>query len=210
MAAGNRTADGMGERREIPLFPLGDVLFTGGRMPLNVFEPRYLDLVRRCMKDDTGFGVVLIRAGSDVYKSNRSAPPTLFQVGTYARIVDFDRLKGGRLEITCAGGDKFRIRRDWEAEDHLRLAEVEFLPPEQAAPVDERYRPLVETLRLVCEYPPIRKLGLDVDFDDARYVGWRLAELLPLEAETKQALLQMQLPQERLLEIDRLVSRMQE
>ena len=78
----------MAERQEIPLFPLGNVLFTGGRLPLQIFEPRYLDLVGRCMKDDTGFGVVLIREGRETFQGH--GPPALFDIGTYAKIIDFN------------------------------------------------------------------------------------------------------------------------
>ena len=79
----------MSQHQEIPLFPLGTVLFSGARLSLQIFEPRYLDLVGRCMKTDSGFGVVLIRDGAEARRSVEQAPPSLFEVGTYARIVDF-------------------------------------------------------------------------------------------------------------------------
>ena len=197
----------MGQHQDIPLFPLGNVLFIGGRLPLQIFEPRYLDLVGRCMKTDTGFGVVLIREGSDAHQPGAGAP-SLFNIGTYARIVDFNSLANGMLGITCAGGEKFRIHRSWEAADHLVMAEVEFLPQEPAAAVGEEFRPLVDTLRVLVKHPMIQQLALDVDYDDARSVGWRLAELLPMEPETKQSLLQIHLPRERLVEIRRLIAKL--
>ena len=198
----------MSQRQEIPLFPLGNVLFSGARLPLQIFEPRYLDLVGRCMKTDSGFGVVLIREGFEARRSNQQGPPSLFDVGTYARIVDFNQLASGMLGIVCVGGEKFRIHRDWEAQDHLRLAEVEFLPEEPPSAVAGDFQPLVDTLRVLAKHPMIQQLGLEVDYDDARSVSWRLAELLPLEAETKQSLLQMQQPRERLVEIRRLVAKL--
>lgn len=197
-----------GKREEIPLFPLGAVLLCGGRLPLQIFEPRYLDLVGRCMKSDAGFGVVLIRQGREARLPGDEGPPSIFDVGTYAKIVDFNTLANGRLGILCAGGDKFRIHRSWEAADKLMMAEVEFLPRERAAAVGEEFRPLVETLRVLAKHPMIQQLALDVDYEDARSVSWRLAELLPLEAETKQSLLQMQLPRERLVEIRRLIAQL--
>lgn len=193
--------------REIPLFPLGTVLFGGGRLPLQIFEPRYLELVGRCMKTSTGFGVVLIREGPEAHQTGQ-APPQLFDIGTYARIVDFNQLANGLLGITCAGGEKFRIQRSWQAADHLMMAQVEFLPEERSGPVGTDFKGLVDTLRVLAKHPMIQRLDLDIDYEDARSVSWRLAELLPLEAETKQSLLQMQTPRERLVEIRRLIAKL--
>lgn len=191
---------------EIPLFPLGQVLFSGGRMPLRIFEPRYLDLVGRCMKTRSGFGIVLIREGVEARLGKDAAPPTLFEVGTYARIADFDQLANGMLGIVCAGEAKFRIHRSWQAPDHLTQAEVEFLPEEPAVPVGDEFAPLVGTLRLLVAHPLVRQLGAELDYEDARSVGWRLAELLPIEPATKQKLLQMQDATERLAALRRLVA----
>ena len=198
----------MSQHQEIPLFPLGTVLFSGARLSLQIFEPRYLDLVGRCMKTDSGFGVVLIRDGAEARRSVEQAPPSLFEVGTYARIVDFNQLDNGLLGIVCVGGEQFRIHRDWEAPDHLRLAEVDFLAEEPSSAVAEEFQPLVDTLRVLAKHPLIEKLQLVVDYEDARSVSWRLAELLPLPAETKQSLLQMREPHERLMEIRRLVAQL--
>ena len=196
----------MPDRQEIPLFPLGHVLFTGGRLPLQIFEPRYLDMVGRCMRSQAGFGVVLIREGTETLGG--SGPPSLFNIGTYARIVDFSQLANGLLGIVCTGDGKFRIERSWEAPDHLVMAEVAFLPEERQTRLGEEFSSLVETLRVLVKHPMIEKLDLDIDYDDARSVGWRLAELLPLEAETRQSLLQMQSPRERLVEINRLIAKL--
>lgn len=198
----------MTARRDIPLFPLGQVLFSGGRMPLRIFEPRYLDLVGRCMKTETGFGIVLIRAGSEARRKGDEQPPELFEVGTYARIVDFNELPNGMLGIVCGGGGKFRIHRSWQAPDHLTMAEVEFLPEEPPAALDDEFKPLVETLRVLAKHPLVQQLGLGVDYDDARAVSWRLAELLPLEPALKQDLLQMQDARERLAAIAGLVAKL--
>lgn len=195
-------------RYDIPLFPLGQVLFSGGRMPLRIFEPRYLDLVGRCMKTETGFGIVLIRAGSEARRQGDDQPPSLFEIGTYARIVDFNELPNGMLGIVCVGKEKFRILRSWQAPDHLTMAEAEFLPEEPPSPLDDEFKPLVETLRVLVKHPLVQQLGLGVDYDDARSVSWRLTELLPLEPVRKQELLQMQDARERLAAIGRLVAKL--
>ena len=198
----------MNAHQEIPLFPLGTVLFSGGRLPLRIFEPRYLDLVGHCMKTESGFGVVLIRGGSEVRRPDREEPPTLFDVGTYARIVDFNQLADGMLGIVCVGDRKYRIHRSWQAPDHLTVADVEFLPDEEATAVDQEFESLVDMLRVLTKHPMVQQLGLQVDYDDARSISWRLADLLPLQAETKQALLQMHSSRERLVEIRRLVAKL--
>ncbi|NIP16238.1 MAG: peptidase S16 [Pseudomonadales bacterium] len=193
---------------EIPLFPLRVVLFDGGRLPLQIFETRYLDMVSRCMREAIPFGVVLIRGvGSDARLDPDSAQPAVFEVGTEAHIVDFNQLPNGRLGIIVRGGRKFRVVSTREQTDHLLLGEVEFLPAEPESTVPTEHEPLVDILKELVKHPGVQKLGLEIDFGDARSVGARLAELLPIEPEIKQSLLQLQLPKERLQELTRLVNK---
>lgn len=198
----------MSETVEIPLFPLHPVLFPGGRLPLQIFEPRYMDMVVRSMRSGEPFGVVLIRKGSDARLSPHTPQPDIFDVGTDAHVVDFNQLSNGRLGIVVRGGRKFRIRSLREQDDHLLIGGVEYLPEEPALPVGEEHRELVEILRELVKHPMIEKLGLEIEFDDARSVGWRLAELLPVEPEIKQSLLKLQWPRERLQELTRLVDKL--
>lgn len=196
------------EPLEIPLFPLGTVLFNGGQLPLRIFEPRYVDMVSRCMKTDTGFGVVLIRSGSEIRTSRQDSGPDIFHTGTEARIEDFNALSDGGLGIVARGDRKLRVRSSRVQDDGLLVGDVEFLPSEPEALVDERFDSLVEILQELIKHPMIQKMDLPFDFADARSVGWRLAELLPIEAEIKQSLLQMQLPRERLVELVRIVEKL--
>jgi len=182
----------------MPLFPLGTVLFTGGQLPM----------VSRCMKTATGFGVVLIRSGSEVRGSREDASPDIFHTGTEAQIEDFNALADGGLGIITRGKRKIRVRSSRLQTDGLLVGQVEFLPEEPEAPVDERFDDLVEILQDLIKHPMIEKMDLALDFADARSVGWRLAELLPIEAEIKQSLLQMQLPRERLVELVRIVEKL--
>lgn len=193
---------------EMPLFPLNPVLFPGGRLPLQIFEPRYMDMVVRCMRESSPFGVVLIRSGSDARLKPDSQQPEIFDVGTEAHIVDFNQLSNGRLGIIVRGGRKFRVRSTREQDDHLLLGEVEYLAEEPALAVGSEHQELVDILRELIKHPMIEKLGLDIRFDDARSVGWRLAELLPIEPEIKQSLLKLQWPRERLQELTRLVGKL--
>lgn len=196
------------EPQEIPLFPLHPVLFPGGKLPLQIFEPRYMDMVVRCMRDAAPFGVVLIRKGADARLALDASQPRIFDVGTEAHIVDFNQLSNGRLGIVVRGGRKFRIRSVREQPDHLLVGQVEYLPEEPLLGVGEEHRELVEILQELIKHPMIEKLGLDIAFDDARSVGWRLAELLPIEPEIKQSLLKLQWPRERLQELTRLVDKL--
>ena len=199
----------MADLVDIPLFPLGTVLFHGGHLPLRIFEPRYLDMISRCMRQQKGFGVVLIRSGSDARFSPDASQPEIFQVGTEAEIIDFNQLKEGMLGIVARGRRKFRIRETYEETDHLLVGRVEFLPDEPRSELRPEHQPLVDLLLQLVKHPMVQQLNLQVDFDDSRSVGWRLAELLPnIEPEIKQSLLQLQWPGERLAELTRLVNKL--
>jgi Lon protease-like protein len=105
------SAQGENEQTQtIPLFPLRTVLFPGGTLPLRIFEPRYVDMIRWCMRESSGFGVVLLKEGSDVLDASTPADtPNIFSVGTEAQIIDFDQADNGLLGIVARGGEKFRV-----------------------------------------------------------------------------------------------------
>ena len=109
---------------EIPLFPLSAVLVPHGRMPLQIFERRYLDLVRDCMRNNSGFGVIWIRRGPEVAAGD-TGEPELGDYGTYARIVDWDQLPNGLLGITIEGAERFELARHHRADSGLVMGEVE-------------------------------------------------------------------------------------
>ena len=194
-------------RVDLPLFPLGTVLFQGGRLPLQIFEPRYLDLVSRSMREGSTFGITLIRKGSDV-RLKDDGQPEIFEIGTEARIVDFNQLSNGKLGIVVEGGRKFRVYDTWEQSDLLLVGEVAFLPQEPEIGIGPEHEELVELLRELMQHPEVQKLGFHINLEDARSVGWRLSELLPIEPEIKQALLQLPYPRERLQELRRLITKL--
>lgn len=194
---------------EIPLFPLSLVLFPGGKLPLQIFEPRYLDMVKRCMKENVGFGVILIEEGDQVLKGPEQQLPTVSHCGTYATIVDFDQNPNGTLGIMIEGQVKFVIRDQYESPDRLMMAQVEFLEIEQEAPIPENQDHLVDLLEMFLEHEAVRDLGLEIDFREAREVGARLTELLPCPNHFKQRMLEMKNPLARLNELEKLVARMQ-
>ncbi len=176
----------------IPLFPLNIVLFPGGPLPLRIFETRYVDMVRACMREARGFGVVLIRSGNEV------GPAETYGVGTIAKITDFDQLPGGLLGLSCVGVERFRIVETSVAKDGLNLGEVEYLAPEPAVGVPPRHVRLAELLRTVL--PQLGEVygGIGMRLDDAAWVGHRLAEILPIHAYEKQSLLELDDPIQRL------------
>ncbi len=95
----------------MPLFPLRTVLFPGGSLPLRIFEPRYVDMVRWCMRESRAFGVVLLEDGPDVLDvedtGDQSKTPQIYDVGAEAHIIDFDQADNGLLGIVARVGDKF-------------------------------------------------------------------------------------------------------
>ena len=188
-----------------PLFPLNTVLFPGGPLPLRIFETRYVDMVRRCMREHCAFGVVLIRAGAEVGAVGDTA-----EIGTTARIVDFYSLADGLLGITCIGEQKFRILKRWQQSDGLNLADIEFVPAEEAAEVPGEFLHLGELLRKVL--PELGELYAEVPkhFNDASWVGHRLAEILPVALSEKQHCLELDDPVLRLQRLNPLIRRNEE
>jgi len=178
---------------EIPLFPLGTVLFPGGPLPLRIFEARYIDLVRRCLRDDSGFGVVLIREGVEA-----GGLADTFDVGTYARIVDFSQQPDGLLGISAVGERRFRILERRRARDGLNLADVEWLPDEPHLPLPEELAELAPALDLILTQVGEPYASLERRTDDAAWVAGRLAEILPIPSGHKQHCLELDDPIERL------------
>ena len=177
----------------IALFPLHTVLFPGGPLPLRIFETRYTDMVRRCMRESQPFGVVMIQEGDEA-----GVVATTATVGCSARIVDFHTLRDGLLGISCVGERKFRVLRVWRADDGLNMGEVEWLPVEPELPVPADCERLVTTLRRALEELAEHYENVERKFDDAAWIGARIAELLPIELADKQALLELDDPIERI------------
>jgi Lon protease-like protein len=190
---------------EVALFPLNTVLFPGGPLPLRIFEPRYVDMVRRCLRERSAFGVVLILGGSEVGDVTSTA-----EIGTTARIADFYALPDGLLGIACLGERKFRVVRCRRQSDGLNIAEVVWLPPEEAVPLPPQYAHLGELMRKVL--PELGELYERVEkhVHDAAWVGCRLAEILPVSLSEKQQCLELQDPITRLARLSPLIRPIEE
>ncbi len=194
---------------EIPLFPLQMVLFPGGKAQLQIFEPRYLDMVRDCMREEVGFGVVLIKEGDQVLHDADQQLPAVAHCGTYCSIVDFDQHDNGNLEITIQGEVKFSIRDQYESPDRLMLAQVEFLPLEEQHSVPDNKQHLVSLLESLTSHDAVRSLYLDVNYEDASDVSGRLSELLPCSNDFKQKMLELKNAEVRLGELEKVVLKLQ-
>ncbi len=189
------------EVRELPLFPLNAVLFPGGPLPLRIFEPRYLDMVSRCLREQSGFVVVLLSEGE------KEASPTSFAAtGTEARIVDFDRLEGGLLGISCIGRERVRIVEAWREADGLNRGRVLDIDADPVMPVPFDQTWLSEVVMQVL--PEAGDTYRHVERrDDAAWIANRLAELLPLTLTDRQTLLESSDPLERLSVLEPAVRR---
>jgi len=177
----------------ISLFPLHTVLFPGGPLPLRIFETRYTDMVRNCMREQQPFGVVLIQQGEEA-----GAVATTATVGCSARIADFCTLQDGLLGITCVGERRFRVVRVWREADGLNLGEVAWLGPEPQIALPDEYAKFGATVRRAVEELAEHYQHVEKRFDDAAWVSARITELLPIGLNDKQLLLELDDPIARL------------
>ena len=184
---------------EIPLFPLGVCLFPQGQLPLRIFEPRYLAMVGNCMKQESPFGVVLIRDGQEAGQS-----ATFHEIGTSAWIVDFDQLEDGMLGIDCRVGVRFRVTATRMQEDGLILGEVTAIDDPGPEPAQADHHENVSGfLRQTLERDELAayRAGIREDWSSSEWITFQTAELLPLSAESRQLLLEMDVA-DRMLELD--------
>ncbi len=171
----------------LPLFPLQTVLFPGGRLPLKIFEQRYLELIKDCLAHNTCFGVCAMRAGQEV-----GEPATPFEVGTQARIIHWDMPQPGIFHVLVEGGERYAARK-WrpQQKNGLIVADVDNITPELPVTVTDDLRLAVDVLKQIMEDAGEKHFGPERHFDDAVWVGFRLAEVLPFKLTVKQNLLEM-------------------
>jgi len=179
---------------EIPLFPLNTVLFPDGHLPLQVFEVRYLDLIRKCIASGDEFGVVALFAGDEVQRPEQHEE--LAAVGTMARIAQWSSPVTGLLQITCIGTQRFRIELAEQLKHGLWMGEVEMLEPDRALPVPEEQQDVADALGAVIrslekrQMPPAQMPLLPpYKLDDCGWVANRWCELLRLGLEHKQLMM---------------------
>lgn len=186
--------------REIPLFLLNTVLFPGGLLPLRVFEQRYLEMAKACLRDSLPFGVCRIREGAEV-----GATATHDNVGCLAHIREWDMQQLGLLQLVAQGAERFRVLERRVQADGLALASIELLPEEADAPLPAGFAAGRELLERIATEHGERLFAKPFRFESSAWVSARLAEVLPLAGQVKQQLLELDGLQ-RLEALQRLIS----
>ena len=193
----------MSDREDLPIFPLRTILFPDSKLPLRIFEPRYIDMVSRSMREDSEFGIILSRESTD---------PKMFETydtGTLAKIIDWDQGGDGLLGITTLGTQKFRLKELNKQEDGLNIGSIERIEKEGDYKPLKEFTHLVELLQAILDDVNI----YDDDekrFDSASWISYRFAEILPLRLEDKQKCLEIDDPIIRLNFLEPLIKMIRE
>lgn len=212
----------------LPLFPLGSVLFPGGLLPLRIFEVRYLDMIGKCHRLGTPFGVVSLIEGSEVRKpapapkqaSTAAAPSDGFAVevfnavGTLALISEFLTPHPGLMVVRCIGQQRFAITRQEKLKHGLWVADVQCLPVDQSVPIPDDLKSVAIALEGVIKALQLREMPEDQMpmfppylLEDCAWVANRWCELLPMAPDAKQRLMALDNPLVRLELISDLLAR---
>lgn len=178
----------------LPLFPLGTVLLPGAELKLRIFEARYLDLVRACSRQGTGFGVCLLLEGHEAGGGTTASAAT----GTEARITDFGTTEEGLLALTVVGGRRFHVERTRVRDNGLVVGEVQWHETPDPVEVRPEHGLLSQLLERIVVHFGTHERAQARDYDNADWVGWRLSELLPLSALQRQSMLEEDDPHRRL------------
>ncbi|NNF17575.1 MAG: peptidase S16 [Gammaproteobacteria bacterium] len=187
---------------EVPIFPLSTVLAPGGPLLLRIFEPRYLDMIGKCLRTDSGFGVSLIQEGTE------SGTAKVHLLGTLAKIADWYQYDDGVLGITAIGLQRYRLHGTQRKTDGLMVGQVTLLPREVPQALPEQYAYLAEVVKRVMGQMGPQYDLIEQDYESATWIGFRLLEVLPLSDEQKQFGLEIIDPIERLEMVARVVDKM--
>lgn len=187
----------------IPLFPLKTILFPDGHLPLQVFEVRYLDLIKRCIARGEEFGVVSLLDGSEVRLPDQHE--TLSACGTMARILDWSAPLPGLLQISCIGTTRFQIKSAEQLKHGLWVADVEEVAEDMVVPIPSEQQDVANALGALIRSLQKKQISTanmslapPYRLDEAGWVANRWCELLRLDLEEKQRLLLQENPVLRL------------
>ena len=196
---------------ELPLFPLGTVLFPQGLLDLQIFEVRYLDMIGKCYRAGTPFGVVGLTQGAEVRTRDDASPAgdgfaveQFADVGTLAHIVELQAPQAGLLRIRCQGAERFRIQARRRLTHGLWVAQAHTVPDDVPQDIPQDLRPVAHTLSSLIEAQHTGEAPLQLPMlppyrlDDCGWVANRWCDLLPLPLAMKQSLLQLDNPLLRL------------
>ena len=187
----------------IPLFPLNTVLYPDGYLPLQIFEVRYLDMIRKCIMGEQPFGVVQLLDGTEVRKPGQHE--TLAPVGTLARVIEWAAPLSGLLQIKCMGTQRFRILHSEQLQHGLWMGQVEMLPSDKTIAIPQEQQNVADALGALIRTLQEQKIPMDqmpmqppYRLDESGWVANRWCELLSLTAMQKQLLLSQDNPVLRL------------
>ena len=171
-------------KNNLPVFPLGLVALPGTIQSLQIFEPRYINMIKNCMSNDHGFVIVLQKKD----ELNFGIP----KKGTYVEIIDFNNLPNGLLGITVRAENKVSINNLCQLEDGLNIADIK---PEIDPEVDNQaliaeYPEIINILSQIIKHPKVTELPIKVDFNSADSIAYHLAGLIPLTTNQRQNLLE--------------------
>jgi len=187
----------------IPLFPLGTTLFPGGVITLKIFEARYLDMMRRCLRENTPFGVVSILDNKPI-DSDASAIANFSNIGTLAKLEEFDPIQPALYMTKSYGTQRFRLLAITQESDGLWMGQVELIDRDPEIPLPKEHEKVAALLNeIIAVIKSEELLGDDAfkipaNLDDCGWVANRLAELLPLPLAQKNHLLAQSNPRIRL------------
>ncbi|MCY4657694.1 MAG: LON peptidase substrate-binding domain-containing protein [Gammaproteobacteria bacterium] len=183
---------------ELPLFPLQNVLFPENFMPLRIFEPRYLSLIRDCQQNETGFGVVAIKTGDEVKSESGQSTVEIHGVGTLASVTKVNQVAPDLLSIWIRGSAKFEVEAHWQAEDGIETGLVEFLPSEPVYPFDLKGEEQILNAYFQISGTTDEEKEKVIEKLSTNTVANRLAHYIPFPLQVKQQLLELNDPNERL------------
>jgi len=180
------------------LFPLNNVLFPGCMLSLQIFEQRYLRLIKNCLRDNHGFVVILISAGKEVGDT-----PETFSIGSHVEIIDWATLENGLFGITIEAKYRVRVSKPCAQDDGLLTGEIEKLPALEKSDhaLTKQIPDLIDTLKQLEQHPYTEKQTREIDFTSAQDICHKLSQLLPVDPRIKQSLLEINNTAEK---IDRL------
>ena len=187
----------------VPIFPLRTILFPGSKLPLRIFEPRYLDMVSHCMRSNIEFGIVLSR------KVPQPGMLETYAKGTLATIIDWNQGDDGLLGITTLGTNKFELLSMTKQEDGLNIGDIRIVEKEEDFKAPSNFDNMINLLEAILEDVDLYHKR-DKFFKSASWVSFRFAEILPLKIEDKQKCLEFDDPILRLNFLEPLIKLIRE
>jgi len=175
--------------QKVPLFPLGTVLFPDGVIALKIFEARYLDMIKQCLRDQTQFGVISIIKNSEAYQSDISL--SFAEIGTLAQLEDFDPVQPALYMTRSFGTQRFKLISSKQEVNGLWIGEVELLENDPVTPIPQEHHRVAKLLDEIISVMQSEDLLAEAPFkkpfkvNDCGWVSNRLAELLPISLAQK-------------------------